>query len=50
MVVMVVMVAAEAVVEDVAAVEAVGQAMDRSIISPHGRDRAGSMGGAPAGV
>ncbi len=44
---MVVMVA-EAVV--VAAVEAVGQAMDRSVISPHGRDRAGSMGRAPAGV
>ncbi len=38
---------AEAVV---AAVEAVGQAMDLSVISPHGRDRAGSMGRAPAGV
>jgi len=43
---MVVMVA-EAVV---AAVEAVGQAMGHSVISPHGRDRAGSMGQAPAGV
>lgn len=44
---MVVMVA-EAVV--VAAVEVVGQAMDRSVISLHGRDRVGSMGRAPAGV
>ena len=43
---MVVMVAEAVVV----AVEVVGQAMDRSVISPHGRDRAGSMDGAPAGV
>jgi len=34
----------------VAAVEAVGQAMARSVISLHGRGRAGSMDGAPAGV
>ena len=38
---------AEAVV---AAVEAAGQAMGHSVISLHGRGRAGSMGGAHAGV